>query len=172
METVKNFFSSCNFWDYLFLLILIFTAIRGAFRGFIATIMNAIALVGGVILSYFLYKPLSSLVKSIGITKATELVAFLLIFILFYLIVKICENFVEKITQNDSINNLNRALGFFLGILIGGAIIFLFVIVVGGFFSNFFHFNLHLENSRIAGEIEKIFDSIYSSPLPSGGKNA
>lgn len=172
METVKTFFSSCNFWDYLFLLILLFTAIRGAFRGFIATIMNAIALVGGVILSYFLYKPFSPVVKSIGITKATELVAFLLIFILFYLIVKICEIFVEKITQNDSINNLNRALGFFLGILIGGAIIFLFVIVVGGFFSNFIHLNLHLENSRIAGEIEKIFASIYSSPLSSGGKNA
>lgn len=173
MESIKLFLSTLHFWDYLFFLFLMLVAIRGAFKGFIATVMNAVALVGGLLLSYFFYKPFTPLLKSVGITRGSALVAFLLIFLLFYLLVKVVESFVQKITENDSIDNLNRALGFFLGLVIGIALIFLFVIVVGGFFSNFFNLDLHFEKSLIARWVEKLFDQINPADLfPEGGKHA
>ena len=158
--------SSFHIVDIVCTLFLIFMAIRGIFRGFIITLFNNLALWGGIVCSLVFSSHLAPIVKNNGVTTGASVVSFLIIFITFYLIVKLVEHFVLKITQIDSFNNLDKALGFFLGLFQGFAIIVLiYVICQKTIFSYLKLDQLLFEKSYFASLIDIVLGALFNKSV-------
>lgn len=119
--------------DWLFLILICFCIIKCTIRGFILEFFSKAAVICGGIVAVLFYKLLSR-----RIAEFTEditflpVISFLILFLATYLIVKIIELLLGSLFANGSLRNLDRALGFFLGIFEG----FLFIIAVIILFNN------------------------------------
>ena len=117
--------------DSLFLIIIIILSVRCAVKGFIAEVMSVAAIFigfgGAIILS-----GLGSLIiaKYLGESPWNSVISFLLIFIILYLIVKIFENALHNFLESLELENLDKALGFLLGIIEGIAAVFILIIIM------------------------------------------
>lgn len=161
INQIGAFFSSFHIIDIVCALFILFMAIRGIFFGFIVSLFNNVALWGGLICALFFSAYLSPIVKNSGVKVGSYVVAFLIIFIAFYLAVKLIEHFILKVTQNDSINNLDKALGFFLGLFYGVAIIVLIYIVIQKTVCLYLNLDSFFSKSYFATTIDKFFGSLY-----------
>lgn len=119
--------------DIVFTLVIILLAIRGAIRGFITEFMSWAAVLSGLILGV-LFSGLLSLAVA-KITRSSymmwnQLIAFLVIFIAVYVVVKLFENGIDKLVEKINLENLDRVLGFFLGIVEGFVVVMIIVFVL------------------------------------------
>lgn len=116
--------------DYLFGSILIIAALRCTYRGFVAEVI-AVAAVGGGLLAAFIFSAPGAAIVAGGLGESpwNRVIAFLLIFLMVYLLLKIFEGLLYRILDSLRLENLDRALGFLLG-LAEGLLVCLLVIYI------------------------------------------
>ncbi len=103
--------------DAVFLLILLICAIHGAFRGFIEELFSKLAVILGIICGLVFSKLLvPSLPKLKYAAFLTNILAFVIVFTVVYLAVRIIQKIIGIAFQGDIMKGLDKSLGFFLGI--------------------------------------------------------
>lgn len=118
-------------FDVILLLVILIFIIKVTLTGFIVEFFSKAAVVLGGIAAVLFYRILTPYVERIiGSHAVPNLVSFLLIFLLVYLIVKILQRIVGNAFQGESMQNLDRALGFFLGIAEGLLVVALIITVL------------------------------------------
>lgn len=120
--------------DIIFLIIALFFVIRGFFKGFVSEFMSMAALICGIASGIMLHPYVSPFLDNY-IKSATwrPLVAFLILFIGTYIIVKIVEIFLHNIVDSIQLNSLDRTLGLIWGALEAAVIILLIVFLIYNF---------------------------------------
>ncbi len=119
--------------------------------------MAAIILgIGGAI---FFSKSLSILIENyFGESIWNQVISFLVLFLLIYITVKLLESLIHNIFIKLSLERLDKALGFFLGIAEGFLLVCIILIILN--WQPFFEINYLLEDSLFA----KILFPLLPSP--------
>lgn len=118
-------------FDIVLLLVIFFFIIKVTLSGFVAEFFSKAAVVLGGISAVVFYHSLSTHIEPIiGPHAYPGLVSFLIIFLVVYLLVKIIQRIVGSAFQGDSMVNLDRSLGFFLGIAEGLLVVALIIIIL------------------------------------------
>lgn len=118
-------------FDIVSLIILLIMAIRVAFRGFIAEIMSMASVIAGIIIAVVFTHPVSMLLQEyIGDSFWNKVIAFLGLFLISYLLIKIFENSLNTLVEKVQLEKLDQALGFFLGLLEGFLLIVILVFIL------------------------------------------
>ncbi len=118
-------------FDAIGVIILIVAAIRGAFRGFVTELMSALSVLAGVLVAIVFTSPATPwLIPYIGDTFWTPVVAFLVLFVGTYLLVKLLESLLHGLVDRIQIEKLDQALGFFLGLVEGVLLLAVLVFVL------------------------------------------
>lgn len=120
-----------NALDIVFGVVLLVAAVRCAFRGFIAEVMSMAALILGIGLAV-LFSNLAAdyLEPYLGDSMWNQVIGFLAIFLLVYLVVKIFEGALHRLFEKIQLERLDRALGFVLGVAEGLLVISIAIIVI------------------------------------------
>ncbi len=106
--------------DIIFLVLILLVVVKVTLTGFITEFFSKAAVIIGAAGAVLLYARLSPYVVSvIGSDGFPDVIAFLLIFLVLYLAVKLVQQLAGTAMQGESLTNLDRALGFFLGIAEG-----------------------------------------------------
>ena len=120
-----------NFADLLFLLIAVFFVIKGFFRGFISEFMSMAALIVGLIAALVFQNQAAGLLKDmIKNDTLRPLVAFFLLFIGTYILIKLIELMLHNAIEAIKMNSLDRLLGFVWGLLETAVIILIVVYLI------------------------------------------
>ncbi len=118
-------------FDVIAIVVLLFMGIRTALKGFVAEFMTFLALILGLAAAVLLTSSLSVLlIPYIGDTFWTPVAAFLALFLLVYLFLKIIEATLHRIIERVSLEKLDQALGFFLGIIEGFLILSVLIFIL------------------------------------------
>ena len=111
---------SISIIDIGFIIIIVIAAIRGAFRGFVAEFLSMAAIIIAGVGAIFLSKNIAPLLQSIwGESVWNQIVAFLILFLVFYLVVKLLEVILHRLFEFLHLQKLDRVMGFLLGIVEG-----------------------------------------------------
>ena len=114
-------------FDIVSLIILFILAIRATFRGFLTEIMSMASIIVGIIIAVVFTRPVSELLQSyIGNSFWNMIIAFLGLFLVSYLLIKIFENSLNTLIEKVQLEKLDQSLGFFLGLIEG----FLLIVIV------------------------------------------
>lgn len=117
--------------DYIFIAVILFFAVLSAIKGFVKEIFNKLAFILGIIAGFVFYKTLSPyLLEFVKIEVLASVAAFILIFIVVFLVVQIIKVIISKFFENEVLGSLDKALGFFFGILEGFAVVMLFMFLM------------------------------------------
>lgn len=142
-------------FDIVSLIILLILAIRVTFRGFVAEIMSMASVLVGIIIAVIFTHPVSLLLQGyIGESFWNTVIAFLGLFLISYLIIKLFESSLNSLIEKVQLEKLDQSLGFFLGLIEG----FLFVVILVFILrvQPFFEIDKFLENSFSASIADKI----------------
>lgn len=140
----------------LFVVILTFAIIAMA-RGFIKAIFSKLCWIFGLIFAILFYKKLAVQMKSLVHNEVLSLIlCFILIFVVVFLIIKIIQVVLERVFGGEIMKGLDRALGFFFGLVEG----VLFVFVVSFILINqpWFDFSKLFEGSLIIRLLTPLLD--------------
>lgn len=120
-----------TFIDIVFAIIILAFAIAGAVKGFIAELFGKAAFILGLVIAVLFYGKLYPYVlKWISVDFFAQAIAFILLFIVTFLVVKILQHIIGSLFQSEIMSGLNRALGFFLGIVEGLFVIAAILVVL------------------------------------------
>ncbi len=102
--------------DLIFSGLLAFFIIKVTVRGFVAEFFSKAAVIIGGLVAVLFYKLFTPVISDLLGPKAlSAVIAFLILFLATYLIIKLIEVLLGSLFSNQSLKNLDRALGFFLG---------------------------------------------------------
>ncbi len=139
-----------NGLDIVFLLIIVFAAIRGGFRGFVKELLSTAALFGGIAVAVLFSGLIAVYVQPyVGSGPLSQVVAFLGLFLAVYFVLKLFESALNQLIERIHLENLDRALGFFLGVAEG--IFLTFVLILALQLQPLFDLEELLAQSVIAG---------------------
>ena len=145
--------------DYFFLIILLFCVIMGVLKGFVDSVFDKAAPVLSIIAAFFFYKPVSAYFTSfIEKQILRSFAAFLLIFIVVFLLTKLIQSIFGKFFDNKLMGGLNRTLGFLFGIVEGVAIIAVVLFIIS--WQPFFDLASVCERSFFYGLLSPFLQSI------------
>ena len=146
--------------DIFFIVILIFTVINAAIKGFIHEFFSKAAFFLGIFLAAVFYPKLDIYIrKGITIEILSKIVSFLLIFIAVYIVMRLIQVIVKKAFSGEIMSGLDHSLGVFVGIAEGIAIISLILGIL--YMQPWFDVSDLLENSIF----HKILGELLSSPV-------
>nr|WP_253679635.1 CvpA family protein [Treponema sp. OMZ 788] len=78
------------------------------------------AVIAGGLIAFLFYKLLTPVITELlGEKSLSAVIAFLILFLSVYLIIKLVQVFLGSLFSNESLKNLDRSLGFFLGLVEG-----------------------------------------------------
>ena len=138
-------------FDIVSLIIMLILAIRVTFRGFIAEIMAMASVLVGIIMAVVFTHPVSVLLKGyIGESFWNTVIAFLGLFLVSYLIIKIFESSLNSLIEKVQLEKLDQSLGFFLGLVEG----FLFVVIL-----------VFVLRAQPLFEIDNLFENSFSASI-------
>ncbi len=117
--------------DIVFLVIVAILAFRAAFRGFVKELLGTAAFFLGII-GAVLFSGLAAalLDQYMGPSVWSQVIAFLVLFLLIYLVVKLFESALNRLIEKIHLDRLDHALGFFLGIVEGVLAVFVLILLV------------------------------------------
>ena len=120
-----------NGLDIVFLIIIVIAAIRAGFRGFVKELLSTAALFGGIAVAV-LFSGLAAVYIQpyVGAGPWAQVVAFLGLFLLVYVVLKVFESALNRLIERIHLENLDRALGFFLGLAEGLFLVFVLILVL------------------------------------------
>lgn len=109
-----------NVLDYIFLAIIVVSALRCWFRGIITELLSASAVLAGLLSGIFFYQPAARWIGSLWPLGKLELVlGFLLAFAVVFIVIKLLEKILRDLLENLNLNILDKVLGLLLGIVEG-----------------------------------------------------
>ena len=108
---------SINILDTVLLLFSIIVIIKVTIRGFIDEFFSMAAFLLAIAVAFWFYRPLSLHTKVSGLSPAAmKLIAFFMIFIVVFIALKLLQLLISAVFNNEILNSLDHALGFFLGV--------------------------------------------------------
>jgi len=117
--------------DILFGAVILIFTVRCALRGFIKEFMSMAALGLGLLAAVLFMKSASPLVvRLLGPDFFPELIAFVAIFLIVFILVKIFERALNDIAQRINIDGVDRLLGFLLGLLEGFVLVCIILLLL------------------------------------------
>ena len=117
--------------DIVFAIIVALLAFRAAIRGFVRELLGMAALLLGIVVSVLFSGLVAEAIEQyIGPTIWSQVIAFLALFLVVYLVVKIFEGALNRLIERIHADQLDHALGFFLGIVEGLVIVFFVLLLV------------------------------------------
>ena len=120
-----------NSLDVVLALVVFFMFVRGLLRGALAELFSVGAIVTGIAVAAIFSGPVGvSVEQSIGLNGWGRVIAFLGLFIVTYIVMKLAEKILRRFVENVNLRNLDRALGLFLGLVEGMALAALIVFVL------------------------------------------
>lgn len=116
-----------SLFDCVLLVLIVLVIIKVTLTGFITEFFSKASVLIGISGAILFYRTLAPyVVKIIGPDVYPEIISFLVIFLVLYLAVKLIQQLAGSAFQGETMTNLDRSLGFFLGIAEG----FLLVLVI------------------------------------------
>lgn len=117
--------------DIVFLVVLVFAALRSGIRGFVREFMSVAALVAGIGVAV-VFSGLAAVYLEpwTGDGAWSQVIAFLGLFLIVYVVVKLFESALNRLVEKINLESLDRALGFFLGLIEGVLLIFFLIIIM------------------------------------------
>lgn len=117
--------------DIVFLVVLVFAALRSGIRGFVREFMSVAALVAGIGIAV-VFSGLAAVYLEpwTGDGAWSQVIAFLGLFLIVYVVVKLFESALNRLVEKINLESLDRALGFFLGLIEGVLLIFFLIIIM------------------------------------------
>jgi membrane protein required for colicin V production len=107
-----------NWFDIVFIIVLILGSALGALSGFIWQITNIIALIISIYLSVIIHKPIALWLSANNSNPfIIKISVFLLVFICIYLILFFIIWFIERSVKKSNLTVFNRVLGGILGFI-------------------------------------------------------
>ena len=104
--------------DIVFLIILSFFVIKVTVTGFIDEFFSKAAVIVGGLIAFLFYKLLTPVITELlGGKSLSAVIAFLILFLSTYLIIKLVQVFLGSLFSSESLKNLDRSLGFCLGLV-------------------------------------------------------
>lgn len=134
--------------DIVLIVLLVLAIIRATFRGFVKEVLALSSVILGILLAVLFSGSLGKLLHlHLGMPDGilSQAVAFLAIFIVVYLLLKLFEAGLKNLLEKAALENLDRALGFFVGLIEGFLLVFL--VLFGLQIQPFFELGSLLENS-------------------------
>lgn len=142
-------------FDVFALVVLLVAGIRTAFKGFVAEFMSTLAILIGVgVAVIFTSKVTVMLIPHIGDTFWTPIAAFLLLFIVSYLVIKVLEATFHRLIDRIQLEKLDQTLGFVLGLVEGFLLLAVIVFLLQ--LQNFIAVEALFEESFMAGLFQKV----------------
>lgn len=106
--------------DAVLAIILVAVVVKVTLSGFVTEFFSKAAAIVGLVGAIFLYGRLAPfVVRYLGADVYPGAIAFLAVFLTLYLIVKGTQQLVGSAFEGESMHNLDRSLGFFLGLIEG-----------------------------------------------------
>ncbi len=103
-------------FDFAMIALFAVVVVKVTLSGFIAEFFSKAAVILGAVIAVVFYRKFAPFVMQyVGGGGYAYAVAFLLLFLASYAVVKIAQKIVGAATQNETVDNLDHALGFFLG---------------------------------------------------------
>lgn len=151
--------------DIVFGILLVFAAMRSGIRGFVREFMSMAALILGIGIAVVFSGQVAMFVDQYLETAAwSQVVAFLGLFLAVYLGVKLFESALNRLVDRINLDNLDHALGFFLGVAEG--LLLIFVLLLGLQVQPFFDSTAVVEESVFAEALMPLLP--YASRLLGG----
>jgi len=142
-------------FDIVSVIVIIILAIRATFRGFLTEIMSMASIIVGITIAVIFTRPVSILLQEyIGQSFWNMIIAFLGLFLVSYLIIKIFENSLNTLIEKVQLEKLDQSLGFFLGLIEGFLLIIILVFALQT--QKIFDIAYLFENSYASSIAEKI----------------
>lgn len=117
--------------DIFFIVVILFFGILAFFKGFIKEIFGKIAWILGVIAGFlFCGKLRPYLLPYLKFDILSTIASFILIFIVVFLVVHIIKSIIGRFFEDDIMRGLDKALGFFFGLIEGVAVVMLILFVL------------------------------------------
>ncbi len=117
--------------DVVFLIIIAFLTIRGALRGFVKELLSMAGIILGVVAGLLFSGVVAEfLADRFGGGDWLQIVAFLGLFVIVYIIVKIFENALNNLVERIHAQSLDHALGLFLGVIEGVLACFVVILLL------------------------------------------
>ena len=143
--------------DVIFFVIILTIALIAMARGFIKAIFSKLCWIFGLIFAFLFYKKLAvQMVSLVHNQTLSYILCFFLIFVVVFLIIKIIQVLLERIFGGEIMKGLDRALGFFFGLVEG--ILFIFVISFILLNQPWFDFSKLFEGSLIIRLLTPLLD--------------
>ncbi|MFW6312790.1 MAG: CvpA family protein [Spirochaetota bacterium] len=117
--------------DIVFSIIVVILTFRAAFRGFVRELLGTAALFLGIIVAVIFSGLLAQTIDEyLGPSIWNQIIAFLALFLAVYLVVKIFESALNRLIERIHLDQLDHALGFFLGVVEGLLVVFVLLLLV------------------------------------------
>lgn len=117
--------------DIFFLILLVFASIRAGIRGFVREFMAMASLIVGIGVAVLFSGVVAvQLEAHLGESIWNQIIAFLGLFLVTYLVLKIFEGALRALVERINADNLDHALGFFLGVGEGLLLIFVLLLLI------------------------------------------
>jgi membrane protein required for colicin V production len=117
--------------DVFFAIVLAILLIRGLMRGFVEEFGSVASVFLGILAAVVFSGLVAPLLdRYLGPSMWNQVIAFLGLFLIVYLIVKLSEAGLKNLVENAELENLDRALGFFLGLVEGVLVIFVLIFIM------------------------------------------
>ena len=144
--------------DWIFGIIIVVFAVSGLIKGFVDNVFGKLAFIAGIICGWIFYKSLATtLLKDIKVPYAANILSFLLIFVVVFLIIKLAQMIISKIFEWSILKSLDRTLGFIFGIVEGAAVVCLIIFLLS--VQPFFDVTNLFDGSFFYGLVNSIFNS-------------
>jgi len=117
--------------DFVFIAIILLITVLVTVKGFIAEFFSKAAVLIGAAGAIVFYGKLSPYVAKLVSGKTLpSVIAFLALFLILYLFVKVIQQLAGSAFESETMTNLDRALGFFLGLAEGIIVVAIILIAI------------------------------------------
>lgn len=117
--------------DIVFGIIILFMGIRSAIRGFVKELLGTGALILGVVVAMVFSGSVAGIIdRSMGPSIWSQVIAFLGLFLVVYLVVKLFESALNRLIERIHLDQLDHALGLFLGLIEGAVLVFILLLLI------------------------------------------
>ena len=117
--------------DIVFIVIVLFLTLRVVIKGFVKEFMSMAALILGIAVAVLFSGFAAQYVQPhLGAGPWSQVVAFLGLFLVTYIVVKLFENALYRLVEKINLESLDRALGFFLGLAEGLLVVFILILLL------------------------------------------
>lgn len=118
-----------NALDIIIIIVFALCVIRGIFQGLLQGVSSLAALLVGLFLAKRYYLATTDLLTRIHIPDANGIVGYLVVFLIFFVGIKLIFFLLAKLTKTAGLSIVDRALGSILGFIKGGLYIVLVVVL-------------------------------------------